>query len=100
MGLKDSFAQFDTDGSGKLSKDEFKAILMRPGADSAFTEEDGPLENNYPNLRNPFDHEVFTADAILRTKHDPFGGFRITSVDALNVPTETFVVSCSLFSGG
>jgi Ca2+-binding EF-hand superfamily protein len=40
MPLKDSFGVFDTDGSGKLSKDEFKAVLTRAGADSAFSEED------------------------------------------------------------
>ena len=58
---------------------------------AAFTAEDGPLAKNYPNLRNPFDHEVFTADQILRTKHDPFGGFRVTSVDALKANLDLYV---------
>ena len=34
MGLRDSFALFDTDGSGKLSAEEFKAVLTRDNVGS------------------------------------------------------------------
>lgn len=36
--LRDSFATFDVDGSGTLTLEEFKAVLTRPGGNSAFGE--------------------------------------------------------------
>ena len=40
VALKDCFDKFDVDANGKLSSEEFKKVLMRPGGSMALGEDD------------------------------------------------------------